>query len=316
MIRTVAVGSITDHRSPTHVSTLERILLAVDGSAASESAVRAVGALIKGGDTDLFVVHLSDDGPPLAISFGPAPMPPRATAPRTEAYVESAVRTLQSLGVRATGAVYKPVNDVGGEIVESARSFACGLIAVGTGGRGRLGSILLGSVARHVIHRADRSVLVAPLSCTVPSAFTRILVAVDGSKYSERAVELAAETAEMAGAEVVVLHVCAPHGPPWMRYDRNSFSDELDPADTAAALVDRMVGGLADRGLTAFPAIRPARGRLAIGHLSADVLEAARQYDCQMVVVGPRSQTGPGLMLGSVAFQLLHSATVPVLIAR
>ena len=214
MIRTVAVGSITDHRSPTHVSTLERILLALDGSAASESAVRAVGALIKGGDTDVFVVHLSDDGPPLAISFGPAPMPPRATAPRTEAYVESAVRTLQSLGVRATGAVYKPVNDVGGEIVESARSFACGLIAVGTGGRGRLGSILLGSVARHVIHRADRSVLVAPLSCTVPSAFTRILVAVDGSKYSERAVELAAETAEMAGAEVVVLHVCAPHGPP------------------------------------------------------------------------------------------------------
>jgi nucleotide-binding universal stress UspA family protein len=98
------------------------------------------------------------------------------------------------------------------EIVDSSRLLRCGLIAVGTGGRGRLGSALLGSAARNVIHRADRSVLVAPLSCTVPSAFSRILVAVDGSLCSERAVEVAAEAAEAAGAEVLVLHVLLRRG--------------------------------------------------------------------------------------------------------
>jgi nucleotide-binding universal stress UspA family protein len=77
-----------------------------------------------------------------------------------------------------------------------------------------------------------------------------------------------------------------------------------------------MVGAVTARGLTAVPALRPATGRLATGRLAADVLEATASYNCQMVVVGPRGRTGPGLMLGSVAFQLLHSATVPVLVAR
>jgi len=119
-----------------------------------------------------------------------------------------------------------------------------------------------------------------------------------------------------AGAEVVVVHVCAPHGPPWTRYDRNGLSGRVQPADTAASLVDGMVGALAARGLTAFSTVRPARGRPAIGYLAADVLEAAREYDCQMVVVGAHGHTGHGAVLGGVAFQLLHSATVPVLVAR
>jgi nucleotide-binding universal stress UspA family protein len=316
MIATTVDRPISVRAAPRGVTALARILLAVDGAAASDNAVRAVAALTGRGSAEVFVVHLSDRRRIRVNSTRPVPNALRTAAAQPDACIESAVRILRSHRVRVTGTVHRPVDDIGAAIIESARSLGCSLIAVGTGGRGRLGSLLLGSVARHVIHRADRSVLVAPLSCSIPSAFTRILVAVDGSEYSERAVELAAQAAEVAGAEVVVVHVCAPHGPPWTRYDRNGLSGRVQPADTAASLVDGMVGALAARGLTAFSTVRPARGRPAIGYLAADVLEAAREYDCQMVVVGAHGHTGHGAVLGGVAFQLLHSATVPVLVAR
>jgi nucleotide-binding universal stress UspA family protein len=312
MVGAVVDAAIVDGRARKDVTTLDRILLAVDGSTTAEDVVRVVAALVSGSDAEVFVVHLPADRRLSAPAFESNPLCPQPTDLRAEVSVDTAVRILRSLGMRVTSAVYNPVADVGREIVESARSLACGLIAVGTGGRGRRGSILLGSVARHVIHRADRSVLIVPLSCTVPFAYRRILVAVDGSSYSERAVELAAAVAGLTGAEVVVLHVCDPHGPPWMRYDRNV----TQAPETAACLVDRAVGEIRGRGLTAIGEVRPARVRPTTGHLAFDMLEAAAQNDCQMVVAGPRGRAGPDLMLGSAAFQLVHAATVPVLLAR
>jgi nucleotide-binding universal stress UspA family protein len=306
---------VADPGASAEVDTLTRTLLAVDGSAASDSALRVVAALLRRVDADVFVVHLTTGGL-FTPSFGSGSEAMRSSGSAAEALLNNAVRTLQSRGVRVTGAACRPVEDVGGEIIDSARSLRCGLIALGTGGRGRLGSILLGTVARQVIHRADRSVLVAPLSCTVPTEVQRILVAVDGSQYSQRAVEVAAETAELTGASVVVLHVCHPQGPRWLRHDGIARAPGLQASETAASLVDRLASEIGARGLVALPAVRPAGNHLTLGGLARDVLEAAAEYQCQMVVVGPRGRAGRETMLGSVAFQLLHSATVPVLIAR
>jgi nucleotide-binding universal stress UspA family protein len=296
-------------------TTLARILLAVDGSPASAGAVRAVAALVRDSDARVFVMHLRAPDSSLA-----APEPDRPSvqrrASRVDPSVGRAVRRLRSLGARVSGSVADPVDDVGAELVASARSLACGLIAVGSGRRGRRGAILLGSVARQVVHQADESVLAVPLASTVPSRYRRILVAVDGSRYSQRAVAVAAEAAELTGAEVVALHVCDPHGPPWMRFDATNSTTRDDPADTAAALVDGTVAALAQRGLTALPVIRPAHRRAAIGYLGADVLAATADLACDMVVVGRWGRAGPNAVLGSIAFQLLHSASVPVLIAR
>jgi nucleotide-binding universal stress UspA family protein len=295
-------------------ATLDRILLAVDESPASAGAVRAVAALVTDSDARVFVMHVPAPDSPLAA---PEPVRPSVQRPasRADPCVDRAVHRLRSLGARATGAIANPVDNVGAELVASARSLACGLIAIAGGGRGRRGAILLGSVAREVVHRADGSVLAVPLDCRVPSRYRRILVAVDGSRYSKRAVAVAAEAAELTGAEVVVLHVCDPHGPPWMRYDRTGSTTRGDPADTAAALVDGTVAALAQRGLTALPVIRPAHGRAAIGYLAADVRAVSTDLGCDILVVGRWGRAGPHVVLGSIAFQLLHSATVPVLIA-
>lgn len=291
---------------------LDRILLAVDGSPASDVAVRSVGALVRSHRGEVFVIHISADGPLVSSFFSPDAMTLRwGTTSGAQAHVDDAVRTLVSLGVRATGRVYTQVESIGRELVDTSRSLRCGLVAVGSGQRGRFGAALLGSVSRFVVHHADGSVLVASSSCIDPSSFGRILVAVDGSMHAQQTVHLAADVAEAVGAEVVVLHVCDPQGAASARYDADGFGQELDTPPTADSLTNRMAGVLTARGLTALPTTRAvSRG------VAADILRAATSLDCQLVVVGGHSRGRPGSMLGDVASKVLRSARVPVLVAR
>ena len=114
MIGTAVRDPITQSSAPPDVKTLDRILLAVDGSAASDAAVRAVGALVRGGDADVCVMHVSDHGTREAPSLRPETMPLwRTPASGAQARVDSAMRILASLGVRASGTVYTEVEDVG-----------------------------------------------------------------------------------------------------------------------------------------------------------------------------------------------------------
>jgi hypothetical protein len=88
-------------------SVLDRILLAVDGSPASDFAVRSVATLIRSHKGKVFVVHVSADGPLVSSFFSPDAMTLRwGTTSEAQAHVDDAVRTLVSLGVRATGRVY------------------------------------------------------------------------------------------------------------------------------------------------------------------------------------------------------------------
>src|SRR6478609_9339753 len=74
-------------------------------------------------------------------------------------------------------------------------------LVVGAPARGRLERILLGSVALPAVAHAHCPVAVVP-SDTVVAPPRRILVAVDGSAASARAVELALTVAESSGATV------------------------------------------------------------------------------------------------------------------
>jgi nucleotide-binding universal stress UspA family protein len=144
---------------------LDRILLAVDGSPASDAAVRSVATLVRSHKGEVFVVHVSADGPLVSSFFSPDAMTLRwGTTSEAQAHVDNAVRTLVSLGVSATGRVYTQVESIGRELVDTSRSLQCGLVAVGSGHRGRLGAALLGSASRFVVHHAEGSVLVASSS--------------------------------------------------------------------------------------------------------------------------------------------------------
>jgi nucleotide-binding universal stress UspA family protein len=136
-----------------------------------------------------------------------------------------------------------------------------------------------------------------------------ILVGLDGSNYSERALEWAAKEAAIRHAPLRVLAVhTVPAG--WSgRGVPDPVDNELVVQTKAAAqeLTDKVlagIGGARPDGVTVD----------AVNGIPADVLLRASE-DADMVVLGARGGGGfARLHLGSVSDQLAHHARCPVVI--
>lgn len=134
--------------------------------------------------------------------------------------------------------------------------------------------------------------------------FERILVAVDPSEPSTRAVRLARDLAKDHGSEVVVLHVVA-------RQVTKFGTSELEVPEEGRELVDRAVRELKDDGAN-------ARGeiiRVLDGHVPRGIAETAGGIGADVIVLGTRgiSDFG-GLFIGSITHRVLHLAEVPVIV--
>lgn len=123
-----------------------RILLATDGSANSEAAVRRAADLGKLCGLPVSVVSV------VAPSHGEAR---RAAAQHA---VESAVATLKAEGIDTDGAVAEGRPD---EVIVAQAKARADLIVLGSHGHTGLLGVLLGSVSERVIGAADCAVLVA-----------------------------------------------------------------------------------------------------------------------------------------------------------
>jgi len=136
--------------------------------------------------------------------------------------------------------------------------------------------------------------------------FERIVLAVDGSAPSNRAIETAADLARRIGSEVIVLHVRERE----MAY---VGAVEIESTDEVRELVDGTVRQLKDAGVS-------ARGEVlstVFGRAARVILEAANEDGAEMIVMGSRGLSDlAGLVLGSVTHKVLHLARCPVLVVR
>jgi nucleotide-binding universal stress UspA family protein len=133
-----------------------------------------------------------------------------------------------------------------------------------------------------------------------------LLLAVDQSENSHRAVPAVVELARAGGGTVHVLHVRELHYPvpPTVRGDS---------AEEAQQLVDGIVGELQDAGITADGAVRASTG----GSPAGAILEYAREVGAGLIAVGSHGHSAlGGLLLGSVAHKLTQLSTCPVLVVR
>jgi nucleotide-binding universal stress UspA family protein len=141
------------------------------------------------------------------------------------------------------------------------------------------------------------------------STFTRILVPIDGSETSTKALGTALRLASETGARVRLVHCLDEHA-----YQGEHTGEVLKEALTAAekVLADGLAlanaaGVEADTKLVDFSAQR----------LGQIIFEATRAFEADLVVVGSHGRRGIArMLLGSGAEQIIRLASAPVLLIR
>jgi nucleotide-binding universal stress UspA family protein len=138
--------------------------------------------------------------------------------------------------------------------------------------------------------------------------FEKILVAVDGSANSDRAVEAASELARIHGARLNICH--AFHIPEHYKTD---LADELEEALMADA--ERILTHAAE--VAEKNGVESETRLLKKGHPAEAVVAHAEELGADIIVVGVRGRTpDQGRAMGSVSTSIAEQAGCCVLLIR
>jgi len=202
------------------------------------------------------------------------------------------------------GALEYCTGNVVGQLLEQAESAE--LLVVGSHGHGRTGEVFLGSVSQHLVRHAACTVVVVRRPRSADAR--RIIVGVDGSAGSSRALEYACRRAELTGEVVVAVHA-------WR-----------DPAVSSEvwSATAREVEGLEERRRLLAESVAGVRADHPDVALEQEVIPVAparcladASARASLVVLGSRGLGFfSGLLLGSVSQAVLHRAECPVAVVR
>ena len=141
----------------------KRVLVAVDGSAPAEKALRAALALAKEQRASLRIVFVAEVLPPPAAAQGTLMDVDgyrEAVLSGGRAIIRKAAERARVAHVRADAAVLESLrHDPAADIVGAAKRWRADLIVLGTHGRTGLARLFLGSVAEGVARHATTAVL-------------------------------------------------------------------------------------------------------------------------------------------------------------
>jgi len=142
-----------------------------------------------------------------------------------------------------------------------------------------------------------------------PAMFEKVLVAVDGSQFSEAALAAAEGLAAKAGSAVEVVHVHEHDFIP----SKAGMAPDLELMDEAKAVVDKAVERLKAKGITVTGRLLQAQTR----DVARAIIEAAEENGADLIIVGRRGLSSlTGMLVGSVSNKLIHVAKVPIMVAH
>jgi len=136
-----------------------------------------------------------------------------------------------------------------------------------------------------------------------------IVVGVDGSEHSERALDWAAQEASLRHVPLTVINVFPAVTSYWGAVPYTDAELDIEQArHEVQMLADKAVGRLAGPP----PAVTV---QATYGSPATELISAA--HDAELLVVGCRGSGGfARLLLGSVSSQVAHHAPCPVVIVR
>lgn len=295
------------------------LLVPLDGSRLAESVLPLAAGLALRWHARLTLLHVLEADAPTTIHGEPH----LADAESAAAYLAGVASGLAVSGVEVATHVHPNLErDVAASIVGHAVELSNDLVVLATHGSGGLRDVIAGSIAQQVLRRGQTPVLLtrptspAPAGAPAPS-IGRVLVPLDGTHDSERALAIAEKIALAWQAALSLLRVVPTRGS--LAGDKAAVATML-PAATAATLnleqeaaveyLEDVATGPASRGL-----------RVTISVLRGDpatiVPEEVRRQGADFVVLATHGRAGLGAFWqGSIGSRLAERVDVPLLILR
>ncbi|MBE0473437.1 universal stress protein [Rhodoferax sp.] len=299
------------------MSTVFSPLAATDLSAPARHAAQRAAMLARQSGGKLALVHVLEKNALLELRHLFAPHA-EVLEQRMHAQAGQALADLAAELGRAHPGAAEPLRvdyhlhegTVLSSIAEQAEALGCNLVVVGAHGAGFMHHWLLGATAERLLRKTLQPVLVvkqAPLL-----AYRKVLVPVDFSQWSLRAIALARSVAPQAA--LVLLHACEIPFEGKMRFagieEETIRQHRLNIRREALARLDELAH---DAGLT------PAQWQPLVAFANAPdlILEQEEELGADLIVLGKHgSGMTEELLLGSVTKHVLGQARSDVLVVR
>jgi nucleotide-binding universal stress UspA family protein len=279
----------------------ERVLVSTDFSKYSQKVIESVGGLP--GVKEVVLLHIMV-APGLARVWDPG-----ARAEEARKRLDEEAKPLESLGI----AVKKRAEPlVGGDVAKKidvvSEEEGVDLVVIGVRGKGFVGKVLLGSVAKDILRYGTKNLLLMRLlpieggerfEKHSPMVFSKVLCPTDFSEPAEEAIKILKDIKGVG--EVVLLTVLSKD-----LVDVDLESEKKEAEEKLAAVK----AGFEDAGI-------PASFRIAVGSPAKEIITAAEDEEASLIAM---SSHGKGwvrqMVVGSVAYDVSNSGTRPVLVLR
>jgi nucleotide-binding universal stress UspA family protein len=139
--------------------------------------------------------------------------------------------------------------------------------------------------------------------------FKKIVVPVDGSAHSNRAVDCATDLANKYGSELILLHVIASSSPARIppelyEYARIEHIDAIE-ADMMKRVAEEILQTAENRARG--QGAKQVRTSIGVGHPAEAIVAHAKAEEADLIMMGRRGLGSvSGLLMGSISHKVAH----------
>ena len=279
----------------------KKILVAIDGSKTSMNALKEFINFSRADNPDITIITVIPpyDGDLNALWVDNIDS---AIKKQCDAAISDALKIAQEAGVTIRTVCEE--GEIHERIIDLADADNYDLIVMGKKGMSLIEKAFVGSVTARVIGYSRQDVLVIPYGAKL--AWNHLLIATDGSVYSEAAALKAITIAGRYHSKIKALSV-VDVTVEFMIRAQEVYKNRVDKAK-------EITNGIKTKALSMGVGVEPI---VRDGEVYKTIIDVAKEYQTDMIVMGSLGKTGiKRLLMGSTAERVLGHSSFPVLIVK